>query len=185
MNELFENHHPSEDAVRRARAAGIDLDAARSEDPASYMMICSVPVLRVAGELRGVAEGPLLSALADQRLFEAPTGAGAVVLAFPGPSSEQLERLDDLMGAAVEEEARRRYGFYRVVRDRSGSRRELGLPVAPDDWDGSEAMVGPFEDEASAWEWARGRSDPRSGTTHDVLKYAGGWFCDLFRAGEG
>ncbi|MEX2541299.1 MAG: hypothetical protein WD314_05800 [Trueperaceae bacterium] len=178
------HHTPSRAAIRRAREAGFDLAALRSDDPQTYRMICSVPVLRTDAELRGLAEGPLQVALGDQHLFEAEVQDGILIMAFPGPDRSQLQRLDDLLAAVVEEEARRRFGYFRVVQDRSGTRRELALPTEPESWSGRDTMVGPFADEAQAEAWAASHVNARSGATYDVLRYAGAWFCDVFSAAE-
>lgn len=184
-DQRLEDHRPSMAAARRAREAGLDLARLRVDDPQTYRMICSVPVLRTATELRGLAEGPLQVALADQHLFEAELQEGLLIMAFPGPGRSQLQRLDDLLAAVVEEEARLRYGYYRVVQDRTGTRRELGLPTGPGSWSGRDTMVGPFAEEAQADAWASAHVAARSGATYDVLEYAGAWFCDIFSATEG
>lgn len=176
-------HTPSEGARRRARAAGLDIDALKRDDPTSYMMLCSLPVLHAAPELKTLALPPLQLALTDQQLFEAESQPGVVVLAFPGPDSFQLRRFDELMGEAIEGEVER-YAYYRVVEDASGTRRELDLPTPPDEWQGRSTMIGPFGNEAEARAWAQSRVDPRSGSTYDVVPYAGGWFCDVFSAAE-
>lgn len=181
MSEDLEKHTPSEDARRRAAAADLDLDVLRLDDPDTYRMICAVPVMSVAVELVEIAQGPLQTALGDQRLFQARTDGDVLMLAFPGPDAAQLERLDDLMAMSVEAHAIGRYGYYRLVRDRTGTRREFALPTPPEGWEGGETMVGPFSTEAYAQEWAGARVDPRSGITYDILEYAGSWFCDLFR----
>lgn len=185
MTEDLTNHRPSDEARRRARAAGLELDELRTGNPDTYRMLCSTSVLRVGSELRSVVEGPLHAALPDQRLFEAEAGGRINVLAFPGPTRVQLDRLDDLLALAVEDEVQRRHAYYRVVQDSAGVRRELDLPTRPEVWNGEETMVGPFQSEAQANAWAEQKVDARGGATYDVVEYAGGWFCDVFRAGEG
>jgi hypothetical protein len=185
MDDDLERHLRSPAARRRAEAAGLDLDALKHDDPDAYRMLCAVPVLYLARELRGLAEGPLQAALAGQHLFKAEAEERLLFLAFPGPAKAQLDRLDDLLAAAVDQEASRRQAYFRVVQDRSGTRRELDLPTVPEAWTGRSTMVGPFTDEAQAAAWAEQNVDPRSGVTYDVLAYAGAWFCDVFRAGEG
>lgn len=185
MHDDLTHHQPSDEVRRRARAAGLELDRLRSEDPDTYRMLCSTSVLRVGGALRQLVEAPLHAALPDQRLFEAEAGERVTVLAFPGPTRAQLERLDDLLALAVEDEVKRRHAYYRVVQDTAGVHRELDLPTPPESWSGEETMVGPFRDEAQANAWAEKKVDARSGATFDVIQYAGGWFCDVFRAGDG
>lgn len=185
MSEDLTHHRPNDEARRRARAAGLELDDLRVEAPDTYRMLCSTSILRVNEALRDVVEAPLHAALPDQRLFEAETGGRINVLAFPGPTRAQLERLDDLLALAVEDEVRRRHAYFRVVQDSAGVRRELDLPTAPEKWSGQETMVGPFQYEAQANAWAEQRVDARTGATYDVIEYAGGWFCDVFRGGDG
>ncbi|HEX7003153.1 MAG TPA: hypothetical protein VF168_03095 [Trueperaceae bacterium] len=179
----LDSHQPDAGARSRAEAAGLDLDILKREEPLSYMMLCSLPVMRVDRRLKTLAAEPLGAVLDDQRLFEAEVGEELLMLAFPGPRRDQLERLDELMGQAVEA-AVADYAYYRVVRDRRGTTRELSLPTAPDGWQGTSTMVGPFEDEAAARRWGQERVVPVSGTTYDTVPYAGGWFCDVFSAAD-
>ena len=179
----LESHTPSDSARRRAQAAGLDIDALKRDEPLSYMMLCSQPVLHLAPELEALATAPLEAAFGDQQLFEAETGERQLVLAFPGPQPQQLQRFDELMGEMVEQ-ATADFAYYRVVQELSGTRRELDLPTAPGAWQGASTMVGPFGDEGAAREWGQAQVVPRAGMTYDVLNYAGGWFCDVFDAAD-
>jgi hypothetical protein len=176
-------HVPSAEAERRAHAAGLDLDALRRDDPTGYKMINAAPLLRSAAELRRLAEPAVHAALGDQEIYGAPVGEKVLFLAFPGPNAAQLERLDDLLAQAVEEDTGR-YGFYRVVRDRRGVRRELDLPTSPPVWSGEDALVGPFADDARAREWGLDNVMGRGVITFDTVRYAGAWFCDVFSAAD-
>lgn len=182
-NRDLETHNASEGARRRAEAAGLDIDALKRDDPVSYMMLCSQPVLHAAPQLKELASPALEAALADQQLFEAESQGRLLVLAFPGVGREQLRLLDELMGEVVEE-ALDRYAYYRVVQDQSGTTRELDLPTGPEEWQGTATMVGPFANEGEASAWGQERVVPRAGLTYDVLPYAGAWFCDIFTPGE-
>lgn len=177
------SHRPSEGARLRAKSAGLDLDRLKREDPTTYRMLCAVPVVRVAPELQAQALAPLEAALDDQALFQAELADSVLVLAFPGPDAEALERLDRSLGEVAERESGR-YGYYRVVRDETGTRRELDLPSSPQAWQGEETMVGPFADESEAGDWAEANVDRSAGRTYDTVKYGGGWFCDVFDAGN-
>ena len=183
MNSDLADHQPSEGARRRAEAAGLDLDSLKRDDPVSYRMLCSVPVVKVAKELKDLAEPPLQSSLEDQQLFEAEAQGRLLVLAFPGPARQQLRLLDELMGEVVEE-VRNGYAYYRVVQDRSGTSREFDLPTPPQEWQGAGTMVGPFSDEVQARDWGQQEVVPLAGFTYDVLQYAGAWFCDVFSAAD-
>ncbi|MEX2534734.1 MAG: hypothetical protein WD273_03960 [Trueperaceae bacterium] len=183
MTDDLEQHQPSEDARGRAKAAGYDLDALKHDDPVTYRMLCAVPVIRSAKELTPLAQSPLQVALGGRQLYEAQVKERMLVLAFPGPGPVELRKLDELMGAAVEE-ALGRYAYYRVVQDRSGTRRELDLPSSPESWQGESTMIGPFAHEAAARDWGQERVIGHAGLTYDVLNYAGGWFCDVFSAAD-
>jgi hypothetical protein len=176
-------HVPSPEAERRAREAGLDLDALRGDDPLAYRMINAAPLLRSAAELRRLAEPAVHAALGDQEIYRAPVGEKVLFLAFPGPSAAQLERLDDLLAQAVEE-VTDRHGFYRVVRDRRGVRRELDLPTSPPAWHGEDALVGPFDDDARARQWGLDNVMGRAAMTFDTVHYARAWFCDVFSAAD-
>ena len=183
MNFDLESHVPDDGARRRAESAGLDLEVLRRDEPVTYMMICSLPVLRAAPELEDLAEPVLDAVFGDQQLFKAEAEGKVLVLAFPGPTQGQLRRFDELMGEAVEA-ATEEHAYYRIVNDRSGTSRELDLPTPPELWRGSATMVGPFENEAEAQGWAQRLVVPQPGMTYDALLYAGAWFCDVFSAAE-
>lgn len=179
----MDDHRPSEDAVRRAREAGFELEELRESDPTTYRMLCAVPVLRTASELRAVVEAPLRSALPGKELFEAKLEGVVLLLAFPGPAREELQRLDEALGAAAASTGDPRV-YYRVVTDRAGTRRELLFATEPAEWSGQAALLGPFEDEGAAIAFGERNVAGRSGITYDALPYGGHWFCDVFAGGE-
>lgn len=183
MDSDLADHQPGEGARRRAEAAGLDLESLKVDDPVTYRMLCSVPVVNVAKQLKGLVEPPLQSTFEGQHLFEAESQGRLLVLAFPGPAPEQLRRFDGLMGEVVEE-VLDRYAYYRVVQDRSGTSREFDLPTPAQEWQGAATMVGPFRNEAEARDWGQQEVVPRAGFTYDVLQYAGAWFCDVFSAAD-
>lgn len=173
-------HQPSEDARRRAQAAGVDLERARVEDPNTYMMLCSAPLLYAHGALRGPVTEVLERQFAGKQIFEAKPGSYSLFLGFPEPTQEDLARLD----RSLFELAGRLRGvnaYYRVVEDSRGERREFAVPAAPDEWTDEEVLVGPFENQAQAREWGLKRVDGSLGFTFDTLSQDGYWYCDVFR----
>ncbi len=173
-------------AKRRAAAAGLDLGELFARDPQQWRMLHADEALRVTDDvLPHVA--PLLSALyPEAELFEAPTGRWRRVLLYPARDARDLERLDD---PAAELAARLGDDVvYRIVEDLDGVRRELGRPLAPEQWRpdagvDAVALVGPFDDDAAAQAWAEdtvmGSGDGRF--TVDTVPHAGRWFADVFR----
>lgn len=184
MSDDLNDHTPSGEQRRRAEAAGFDLDALRRSDPTTYKMLCSQPVVRVDSALAGLADAPLQAALPQQQLFQAQQSSVTTILAFPGPDAEELERLDQQMGELAESELHR-FVYYRVVRDTTGTRRELSLPVEPAAWSGELRMVGPFRDQGEADAWGRDNVMGRDVLTFDTVPYGAAWFCDVFRADLG
>ncbi len=183
----LDDHRPSDRVRRLAQEHGVDLEALRRDDPEQYMMINAEPLLWLSPELLSVAADAIGRVLPEHRLFTAPGSSADELrlLIFPHPSEDVLRRLDAALARAVAERAlAERYAYYREVRDRRGTRRELQLPQAPtaDLW--AETMVGPFDDEAAAQAWAELTIAGRAGMTFDVVPYGGSWFVDVFSVDE-
>lgn len=184
MDELLSRHTPSQAARRRARAEGIDLEALKRDAPRDYMILNAGEVLRAPSELVHLAGSMLLAAFPEREVFRAPAGAFERLLSFPPLSADEQARFDTLLAPLVERpEWRRRHAYYREVADVGGRTRELALPVAPADYGGGDAVVGPFDTRGSADAWGRQRvSAPR---VHDAFPMDGVWFCDVFPGDQG
>jgi len=181
MDPRIERHRPSEAEERRAAADGVDLEALKREAPVEYMVRNAASVLTVAPALAHLAAGMLLAAFPEREVFRSEGDDYERVLAFPPLTPDELRRFDGLLVPLVERpEWRSRHAFYREVNDVRGLRRELGLPQAPGDYDGTVAVVGPFDDEGEADAW--GRASVTSPRTYDPFPMNGYWFCDVFLA---
>ena len=180
-------HIASDTAKRRAEAAGIDLDALKTNDPEQYMIINSEHLVEVDANLAQEAGSAIFQAFPTHQLFQMSTQhADRISLrVFPNLSNDELERLDGVLAQhSSQPNLTRLYAFYRVVKDMRGEHRELALPVAPQDWKTrAGVMVGPFISQDNAEDWA---AQNISGfgidkLLHDVLPYHQAWFCDIFR----
>src|SRR5690625_343802 len=157
MTDLTE-HIPSEDAVRKAQAAGVDLERPREGDPETYMMLCSAPLVYAHETLRGPVVEVLERLFAGHQVFEAKPGSYSLYLGFPEPGEEELQRLDRALFALAGRLSNVN-AYYRVVEDRRGERREFALPMNPGEWADQEVLVGPFDSEDEAREWGKGSVD--------------------------
>ena len=183
MPDPLSDHVPSEAVRRVAEREGIDLEALRRDDPTAYMMANAGEAVRASAELAEIA-GPLLLTAFPRRLtFRSQAGALVRFSLFPPPDAADLARLDALLEPLLERpEWRARHAFYRIVEDRSGLRRELALPLAPQAYEGGDAVVGPFRAEGAADAWAaRSVTPPR---VHDAFGSGSVWFCDVFRGDQ-
>ena len=180
-----ETYEPTSVVRRKAEAAGIDLDALRQSDPATYAVLNAQRTVQVDRELIEVAGRALFDAFPERQIFDTPQGAPGSetlsLLIFPPLGSDELMRLDSVL-AELATLTSAQHAFYRIVTDTAGERRELALPVAPEAWRGQAGvMVGPFESEAAAKAWGEAHVDASSSLVSDVLPYHKAWFCDLFQ----
>ena len=183
MEPALQFHQPSERVKARARAAGIDLEALRRDDPQRYKMLNAAPVVTVHQDLAPMASDVFFAAFRHYALFQqAAAGAETTLLSFPPLEPAELSKLDDgLYRLAALEANRRRYAYYRVVSDAGGEHRQLSLPLSPEAWQGQAGvLVGPFEDQAAAERWAEARLGPDAGLIGDAVPHLGRWFSDVF-----
>ena len=175
-------HTPSEAVRKRAEAAGIDLGALKRDDPTAYAMLNAQHLLRVSPPLLGAAGDTLFAHFPDHQAFDLPPDENGMLglLVFPPLKNNELEMLDDAFEKTIRRsEFREVFAYYRVVSDRTGTRREFGLPTAPGAWRAPlSVMVGPFESEEAARAW--GDAQVSRDLLYDALPYGGRWFCDVF-----
>lgn len=178
-----QTHKPTPAARRRAEAAGLDLDDLKRRDPVTYAVLNAQRAVQVAPQLREAAGEALFDAFPRHQVFDAPQTQGGLgsLLLFPPLGQAELIRLDRTFAELASVTSSVGSVFYRTVNDSGGERRELGLTVLPDAWQGQpDVMVGPFVTEAAARAWSERHVAAPSGLVSDVLRYAGAWFCDLF-----
>ena len=141
----------------------------------------ALEVLRVDPRLLDVASSLFWATFPDRRLGRAePDADGRVALTTDAPwpaTAAQRWRaaLDELLRQPF---ARAGGAYLREVRDRSGRRDELALPMSPDAYRGGAWLVGPFRAEAAADAWA-GRV-LRPPWVHDVHLHGEQWYADVF-----
>lgn len=139
--------------------------------------------LRATPELADIAVSLLLVAFPEKRLAREAEGQRTVLYTEPPLAKPERRRLLDLLFELVERpEWRERCAVAREVRDVRGTRLELLVPLAPDAYDGGEALVGPFEGEEEAQAWAAGIAEPS--LAFDTVPCHGRQLVDLFPLGE-
>lgn len=157
------------------------MDRAGSGDEGAF----TVELLRSAPDLIEVVAQIVWVAAPQRRLAAgARDRAGLVPLLADAPlAPREATAFERGLDALLREDSSRERGVYlREVRDARGKRLELGVPVAPEAWDGAITMVGPFEDEAAALHWREGRVQPP--LVGDTLVHEGRLYVDVF-SGEG
>src|SRR5690606_10072866 len=96
--------------------------------------------------------------------------------------AERRRLLEQLYVLVERPEWRARHAVAREVSDVNGVRLELLTPLAPEAYDGGEALVGPFADDEAARSWASGIAEP--GLAFDTVPVTGAYLVDLFMLGE-
>ena len=135
-------------------------------------------VVRASPELADIAVSLLGAMFPRAELYRAEGGLSRLLLA-PPPSRGELERLRGMLFDLVERpEWQARHAVAREVTDADGLRLELLTPIAPSDYRGGPALVGPFADQQSADEW--GGDHARSDVSYDTFFTGTAWLCDLF-----
>jgi hypothetical protein len=141
----------------------------------------TLEVLRVDPRLLDVVVSLFWATFPDRRLGRAgPDADGRVALSTDPPwpaaaAGRWRAALDQLLRQRF---ARAGGAYLREVRDRSGRRDELALPVAPDAYRGGAWLVGPFADGAAADAWAGRVLGPP--WVHDVHRHGDDWYADVF-----
>lgn len=139
--------------------------------------------LRASADLADIAASLLLALFPDRQLYRSEHGGLSLLLVDPPLGVVEAARLERYLHELVARpEWRARHAVVREVRDRSGVRREVRTPVPPASYGEGEALVGPFDDEASADAWGAEHAPP--GFDHDAVRMAGAWLCDVFAAGD-
>lgn len=139
--------------------------------------------LRASSDLADIGATLLLALFPERRLYRSEHGASSVLLVEPPLGASEAARLERYLHELVARpEWRARHAVVREVRDRAGVRREVRTPVPPTSYRVGEALVGPFDDEASADAWGAAHAPP--GHDHDAIQMAGAWLCDVFATGD-
>lgn len=160
----------------------MDLEALRTTEPLTYAAISATSLLRTDARLLSQVGAIVGRLFPHHQLFNVPLSipqTDTELRVFPPLTKVELGVLDDNLGELVT--GAPDTPFYRIVGDRTGERRELAWPLAPEAWSEGEGLVGPFPDQGEASAWGEAHTDPRSGFVYDTMSYAGGWFCDVFR----
>jgi hypothetical protein len=138
-------------------------------------------VLRVDPRLLDVTPSLFWATFPGRRLGRAePDRDGRMPLTTDPPwPAEARERWRSALDRLLQQPFAQTAGAYlREVRDRSGRRDELALPVAPEAYRGGAWLVGPFVDGVAADGWAAGAL--RRPWVHDVHHHGGRVYADVF-----
>lgn len=139
--------------------------------------------LRASPALADVAAQLLGALFPDKRFATAREGRWLVFRARPALAVAESRRLLAHLHELVDlPQWRREYAVAREVTDVKGRRVEVLVPLAPQAYDGGEALVGPFPDQAAAQEWYGGVQ--QRALAADTVQVADAWLCDLFMLGE-
>lgn len=139
--------------------------------------------LRASPEFVDVAVPLLLTLFPGREVLRGVVGRLAALHVDPALEAHESRRLLGFLYELVDRpEWQGRCAVAREVSDVSGTRVELVLPLAPSDYDGGEALVGPFASSEAASAWASGVADPR--LAFDTMLAKCGHLVDLFVLGE-
>ena len=139
--------------------------------------------LRASPELVDVAIPLLLTLFPGREVLRGVSGRLAALHVDPPLEKHEARRLLGFLFELVERpEWRGRCAVAREVSDVKGTRMELILPLAPAEYDGGEALVGPFGSAEAAKDWAAGVAD--QSLAFDTMQASCGHLVDLFVLGE-
>ena len=139
--------------------------------------------LRTSPEFVDVAIPLLLTAFPEREVMQDTVGRLTALYVDPPLERHEARRLLGYLYELVDRpEWQRRCALAREVSDVNGTRSELVLPIAPGDYDGGEALVGPFPSVEAANEWAASVADPS--LAFDTMQASCGPLVDLFVLGE-
>ena len=138
--------------------------------------------LRASPEFVDVAIPLLLTLFPGREVMRGSVGRLAALYVDPPLEKHEARRLLGYLFELVERpEWRGRCAVAREVSDTDGTRMELVLPLAPTNYDGGEALVGPFVTDEAAKEWVASVAD-RS-LAFDTMLASCGYLVDLFVLG--
>ncbi len=138
--------------------------------------------LRASPEFVNVAIPLLLTLFPGCEVMRSSVGRLSALYVDPPLEKHEARRLLGFLFELVERpEWRGRCAVAREVSDADGTRLELVLPLAPSDYDGGEALVGPFATDDAAKEWVSSVAD-RS-LAFDTMLASCGYLVDLFVLG--
>lgn len=139
--------------------------------------------LRASPELVDVAIPLLLAAFPGREVLRGVVGRLSALFVDPPLDKHEARRLLGFLYELVDRpEWQSRCAVAREVSDVSGTRLELVLPLAPNAYDGGEALVGPFPTVDAARDWAADVADPR--LAFDTMLVSCGHLVDLFALGQ-
>lgn len=139
--------------------------------------------LRASPEFVDVAIPLLLTLFPGREVMRGVAGRLAALYVDPPLEDHEAKRLlGFLFELAARPEWQSRCAVAREVSDIHGSRMEIVLPLAPAEYDGGEALVGPFGSAEAAQEWASGVAEPS--LAFDTMLASCGHLVDLFELGE-
>ncbi len=139
--------------------------------------------LRLSPEFVDVAIPLLLTAFPGREVMRDAVGRLAALYVDPPLERHEARRLLGYLFELVDRpEWQSRCAVAREVSDVNGTRSELVLPLAPGEYDGGEALVGPFPTVEAAQAWATSVADP--GLAFDTMLASCGPLVDLFVLGE-
>lgn len=139
--------------------------------------------LRASPQLVDVAVPLLLAAFQGRQVMRGSAGRLAALYVQPPLAPNESRRLLGYLYELVERpEWVSRCALAREVSDAGGTRLELLVPLAPVEYDGGEAVVGPFATDEDARDWVAGVAE--KGLAFDTMRVTGGYLVDLFELGE-
>lgn len=148
------------------------------DDEASF-----AEALRASPQFVGVAIPLLLAAFPGRQVLEGSVGRLTALFVEPPLAPNESRRLLGYLYELVERpEWEARCAVAREVSDVQGTHLELLVPLAPADYDGGEALVGPFASDEEARAWVAGVAE--KGLAFDTMRVKGGYLVDLFLLGE-
>ena len=181
MDEFLSLHKPNDKSLSKARAEGIDLAVLKQSNPTEYKMRVAQTILVSAKNVSEQASYVFFAAFPHHELFKLEQSRTTSLLSFPELSKQDLKRWDDALGRMIlHPKFAQSYTYYRVINDRRGEQRQLGLPLSPENWQGqADVLVGPFETQWAVETWGEQQVKPQQ-LMFDAVPWSARWFCDVF-----
>jgi hypothetical protein len=182
VDEFLRIHKPSARALAKAKAEGLDLTTLKETNPTEYKMRTAQEVLLTSTDFVEMASSVFFAAFPHHDLFRLEHYQ-VTLLSFPELSSKDLKRWDDALGRLVlHAKYAQEYAYYRVINDKNGEVRHLGLPIDPLAYQGQiNVLIGPFETQQAALHWGEAQVTQQQHIV-DTVSYLEAWFCDVFSA---